>query len=248
MMAIRCLVVDDEPLARNLLAEYISKLDFLELVSSCSTAIQAMDVLKKETIDLLFLDIQMPEITGISFLRILDQKPNVILTTAYSQYALEGYELDVLDYLLKPITFERFLKSISKAQNRINPVQTSINSSVSKNEIETKVHPEFVFIKDGTKMVRVNLSDILYIQGLKDYVIVFTKHQKITSLQRMKVLEDQLPKSQFMRIHHSYIISLAEIEVVYKTEVQIRQNRIPISETYRKEFKEFIDGKNLQQP
>ena len=246
---IRCLVVDDEPLARSLIGEYISKLDFLELVASCPSPLQAMEYLDKNQIDILFLDIQMPELTGISFLKILEKKPLVILTTAYSQYALESYDLDVMDYLLKPITFERFFKSVNKAKARLvsNPSEIKESPSVNKEEntIE-KTYPSFVFIKDGTKMIKVNLSEIKYIEGLKDYVSIYTKTQKITSLQRMKMLEDELPPHLFMRIHHSYIIALSEIEVVHKTEVKIGDNWIPISETYKKNLKDYIDRNHIQ--
>jgi len=246
-MPIRCLIVDDEPLARGLLTEYIAKLDFLELVGACPNPLQAMEYLDKQAIDLLFLDIQMPELTGISFLKTLERKPCVILTTAYSQYALESYELDVMDYLLKPITFERFVKSVNKAKGRIQAPQIFPKESAIQENLPEKNYPSFVFIKDGTKMVKVNLSEIKYIEGLKDYVIIYTQNQKITSLQRLKVLEDQLPSQLFMRIHHSFIIALSEIEVVHKTEVKIGENWIPISDSYKKDFKDYIDRNNIQQ-
>lgn len=248
-MILRCLVVDDEPLARSLLGEYIGKLNFLELIASCSSPLQAMEFLENSQIDIIFLDIQMPELTGISFLKILHKKPQVILTTAYSQYALESYDLDVMDYLLKPITFERFLKSVNKVKSGLF-TQSGGNQEgkepSSGNPSTEKVYPQFVFIKDGTKMVKVNLSEIKYIEGLKDYVTIYTKTQKITSLQRMKMLEDELPPHLFMRIHHSYIIALSEIEVVHKTEVKIGENWIPISETYKKALRDYVERNHIQ--
>jgi two-component system, LytTR family, response regulator len=235
-----CLIVDDEPLARNLISEYVAKVPYLRLVTTCSNALAAMEVLRKEPIDLLFLDIQMPELTGISFLKSLQKKPFVILTTAYSQYALEGYELDVVDYLLKPITFERFLKAVDKVNNRVGsqPVE------VVKGD-NTSAGPAFVFVKDGTRLVKVFLDDILYVEGLKDYVTIHTKNQKVITLQRLKTLEELLPADKFMRIHHSYIISLNAIEAVQKGEVKIGNTLLPVSESYKKPFKDFIDSRQM---
>ncbi len=183
----------------------------------------------------------MPEITGISLLKVLKKRPLVVLTTAYSEYALEGYELDVADYLLKPITFERFLKSVDKIMQRLEadpkPVVTAS---------ETVASPAFVFVKDGTKLVKVRLDEILYVEGLKDYVTIHTTSQKITTLQRMKALEEQLPADKFIRIHNSYIVALDAIDVIQKNEVSIGSVSLPIGDTYRKSFKEFIDKKHIQ--
>lgn len=236
---LQCLIVEDEPLARNLLTEYVSKVPDLKLVEACSSPLAAREILRREHIDILFLDIQMPEITGISFLKILQKKPHVILTTAYSQYALEGYELDVVDYLLKPITFERFLKAVDKVNQRIHtppaaPIETTRNSN-----------DDFVFVKDGTKLVKVNLSDILYVEGLKDYVTIHTKSQKVVTLQRLKSLEEQLPADRFIRIHHSFIVAVHAIDAVHKGEIKIGNAMLPISESYRKSFREFIEGKQI---
>lgn len=235
-----CLIVDDEPLARNLISEYVAKVPYLHLVTTCSNALAAMEVLRKEPIDLLFLDIQMPELTGISFLKSLQKKPFVILTTAYSQYALEGYELDVVDYLLKPITFERFLKAVDKVNNRVGsqPVEIVRGDSASAG-------PAFVFVKDGTRLVKIFLDDILYVEGLKDYVTIHTKNQKVITLQRLKTLEELLPADKFMRIHHSYIISLNAIEAVQKGEVKIGNALLPVSESYKKPFKDFIESRQM---
>lgn len=240
-MKLNCLIVEDEPLARNLLTEYVQKISYLNLVEACSSPLAALEILRKESIDVLFLDIQMPEITGISLLKTLQKKPFVILTTAYPQYALEGYELDVVDYLLKPITFERFLKAVDKVSDRKSAPVTESSVAV---ELEDKA--PFVFVKDGTKLVKIRLDDILYVEGLKDYVTIHTKEKKVVTLQRLKTLEDLLPSSKFIRIHHSYIVSIAAIDVIHKGEVQIGSALIPISDSYRKAFREFVDKNQIQ--
>jgi two-component system, LytTR family, response regulator len=234
-----CLIVDDEPLARNLLTQYVAKIPSLTLVKACQNPLEALEILRESSVDILFLDVQMPEITGIGLLKILQKKPYIILTTAYSDYALEGYELEVMDYLLKPITFERFLKAVDKATTRLSLDKSTENLPIKDNLTEPS--QPFMFVKDGTKLVKVRLKDILYIEGLKDYVIIYTQNQKIVTLQRLKVLETQLPENLFMRVHNSYIIALEWIDVVHKESVQIGKVQIPISDTYRKNFKEFIE-------
>lgn len=239
-MKLNCVIVEDEPLARNLMVEYVRKVPSLNLIEACSSPLTAIEVLRTNSVDILFLDVQMPELTGISLLKVLKKRPLVVLTTAYSEYALEGYELDVVDYLLKPITFERFLKAVDKVSQRLEGKQPTT--------VEKVIHDagnQFMFVKDGTKLVKVQLSDILYIEGLKDYVTIHTKQQKITSLQRMKVLEEQLPSDQFIRIHNSYIVSLKGIEVVHKGEVQVGGNLLPIGETFKKSFREFIEKNQM---
>ncbi len=239
-MIIRCIIVEDEPLARNLLAEYVKKVPSLHLVAVCTNPLEAMEILKKESVDLMFLDIQMPEITGITLLKILHTRPLVVLTTAYSEYALESYDLDVVDYLLKPVTLERFLKAVDKVSQRLS---VAAKPTVTLTE---KPAADFIFVKDGTKLVKINLSDILYVEGLKDYVTIHTRQHKVTSLQRLKALEEQLPSNQFIRVHNSYIVNLHAIDTIHKGEVQIGESLIPISESYRKDFKEFIDRNQLQ--
>ena len=239
-MIASCVIVDDEPLARNLMTDYVRKVPSLHLVAACANAMDAMEVLRKQPVDILFLDIQMPEITGITFLKVLQKRPLVIFTTAYSEYALEGYELDVVDYLLKPITLDRFLKAVDKALLRLQtpPATVAVTTSEQK--------PDFVFVKDGTRMVKIMLDDILYVEGMKDYVTIHTREKKITSLQRMKALEEQLPSDKFIRIHHSYIIALKAIDVVHKNEVQIGQALLPVSDSYKKAFREFIEKNQMQ--
>jgi two-component system, LytTR family, response regulator len=246
---ISCLIVEDEPLARQLITQYVAKIPALSLVKACANPLEALDILRGTAIDILFLDVQMPEITGITLLKILQNKPYIILTTAYSEYALEGYELDVSDYLLKPITFERFLKAVEKATLRLNNYELTPNKKeelINEKTIEKELIQPFIFVKDGTKLVKIKLADILYIEGLKDYITIYTPEKKIVTLQRIKVLETQLPDNQFIRIHNSYIVALAWIDSIHKERVQIGKNLLPISDTYRKSFKEFIDKNNIQ--
>lgn len=243
-MNMRCIIVEDEPLARNLLEQYIQKIPYLELAGSFSNPLEVLDFLHTNTIDILISDIQMPELTGISLLKILPVKPLIILTTAYPEYALEGYELDVMDYLLKPITFERFLQAMEKAKSRLQVIrQATVQES-------NPIKP-FIFVKDRTKLVKVKLEDIIYVEGLKDYIIIYTKDRRIVPLQTLKSFENQLPANQFIRIHNSYIVSFDAIEAIDKEKVQIipityqtgtpAKTFLPISDTYRKAFKEFID-------
>jgi two-component system, LytTR family, response regulator len=241
-----CLIVEDEPLARNLMVDYVRKVPYLNLIEACSSPLRAMEVLRTTAVDLLFLDIQMPEITGISLLKILQHKPLVILTTAYSEYALEGYEFDVVDYLLKPITLDRFLRAVDKARQRraiLQPVPAS-PPPLPEKAFPEPVQP-FIFVKDGTRLVKIRLEDILYVEGLKDYVAIHTRQQKVVSLQRLKTLETQLPAERFIRIHHSYIIALDAIDAIHRDKVQIGKMYIPISDSYRKPFRDFIERNHL---
>lgn len=240
-MKLNCVIIEDEPLARNLITEYVKKVPSLNLLNAFSNPLEALEALRTLSVDILFLDVQMPEITGISLLKVLKKRPLVVLTTAYSEYALEGYELDVADYLLKPITFERFLKSVDKIMLRLEADPKPVVMAS-----ETVGSPAFVFVKDGTKLVKVRLDEILYVEGLKDYVTIHTISQKITTLQRMKALEEQLPADKFIRIHNSYIVALDAIDVIQKNEVSIGSVSLPIGDTYRKSFKEFIDKKHIQ--
>jgi DNA-binding LytR/AlgR family response regulator len=244
-MNLTCVIVEDEPLARHLLEQYISKTPVLELLKSISNPLEALDFLRNNEIDILFLDVQMPEITGITLLKILKKKPIVILTTAYSEYAIEGYELDVTDYLLKPITFERFLKAVEKATQRFNQPKSEQLPLANEQEIATSAAHPFLFVKDGTKLIKVKLNEILYVEGLKDYVILHTPTRKITTLQRLKTLEEMLPANQFIRVHNSYIIAAEWIDAVDKEKIHIGKALIPISDTYRKAFKSFIDQRHL---
>ncbi|MEO6850123.1 MAG: LytTR family DNA-binding domain-containing protein [Mucilaginibacter sp.] len=240
---IRCLVVDDEPLALNILEDYISKMPFLQLVKATTNPIEALQMVQEGKADLVFLDVQMPELTGIQFLRIANGKAKVILTTAYQEYALEGYELDVIDYLLKPIAFDRFFKSVQKAQGILQPS--------SKPEIKPEPVPQndflsdFIFVKTEHKIQKVYLNDILFIEGLKDYISIFTPTERIITLQNMKKMEDALPEKHFIRVHKSYIVSLNKIDSIERSRIFIKDKIIPVGDTYREEFFKIVDGKQF---
>ena len=230
-------------MARGLLEHYIARVPSLELAGSIGNPLAALERLQQDPPDVLFLDVQMPELTGTSLLRILKKKPFVVLTTAYSDYAIEGYELDVADYLLKPITFERFLMCIEKLQQAsgVAPAQSPAPAPAAAPPSDA-----YLFVKDGTKSVRVNLGDIQYIEGLKDYVRIHTPQRKITTLQSLRNLVDVLPSDRFLRTHHSYIVGLDWIEEVSRDEVKIGTAEIPISDTYRKEVKRYVEERHLK--
>lgn len=237
---IRCLVVDDEPLALDILEDYISKVPFLTLVKTTTSAIEGLSLVQSDAIDLVFLDVQMPELTGIQFLKILNGKCDVILTTAYSQYALDGYELDVVDYLLKPIAFDRFYKAAQKV------LQNSGNTnSLAPEVLPAQKNHDFIFVKTEHKIQKIYLDDILYIEGLKDYISIFTKSERIITLQNMKKMEESLPSKSFIRVHKSYIIALGKIESIERSRIQIGEKIIPIGDTYREYFFKQIEDKNI---
>lgn len=243
-MTIRCLIVEDEPMARKLLEQYVAKTPSLDLMAAISNPLEALSFLQNNEPDLLFLDVQMPEITGIGLLKIMKRKPLVVLTTAYSEYAIEGYELDVADYLLKPITFERFLQSVERITARLNGApspapQTSTAPAAAPSD-------EFLFVKDGTKSVRLRLADIQYIEGMKDYVRIHTPERKVTTLQSLKHLIDVLPEGEFLRVHHSYIVGVNWIEEVQRDDVLVGGTLVPVSDTYRGGVKEFVAGRELK--
>ncbi len=237
---IRCLVVDDEPLALDILEDYISKVPFLTLVKTTTSAIEGLSLVQSDAIDLVFLDVQMPELTGIQFLKIINGKCDVILTTAYSQYALDGYELDVVDYLLKPIAFDRFYKAAQKVlQNAGNNHPAAPEPTPAQNS------NDFIFVKTEHKIQKIYLDDILYIEGLKDYISIFTRTERIITLQNMKKMEESLPVKSFVRVHKSYIIALGKIESIERSRIQIGEKIIPIGDTYREYFFKQIEDKNI---
>lgn len=232
-MSLRCLIVDDEPLARHLLTDYVGKVPFLELHAACASPLAALKELRTAAIDLLFLDMHMPELTGLELLRSLPRPPLVIFTTAHSEYALPSYELDAVDYLLKPITLERFLRAAHKAHAR---------QPVAPPPAAPAPGPPFLFVKDGPRRVKVRWEDILYVEGLRDYVAIHTRQQKIVGLVQLKTLVQQLPPTRFVRIHHSYIVALEALDAIYKDKVQVGSRFLPVSESYRAAFRALIDG------
>ena len=222
MKRIKCIVVDDEPLAVSLLGSYIEKIPFFELVFSTENPIEALEYIRKNEADLIFLDIQMPELSGINFMKIVGDKLKYILTTAYSEYALEGYEHNVIDYLLKPISFDRFQKSALKAQERFPTNETSANS--------------YFFVKSSGQQHKINFDEILYIESIKDYVNIKTDNQEYIVLDTLKSLENQLPEN-FARVHKSFILNLDKIEKIDVRNVFLNSGKeIPIGETYKSEF------------
>ncbi len=246
---IRCLIVDDEPLALHILEDYIAKVPFLQLVKATTNPIEALTMVQEGNIDLVFLDVQMPELTGIQFLKIANGKTKVILTTAYSQYALEGYELDVVDYLLKPIAFDRFFKAAQKAQGIIQPAiaPQAIEQQVQQiqpQQPQQDFMNDFIFVKSEYKIQKVYLHQILYIEGLKDYISIFTPTERIITLQNMKKMEETLPDKHFMRVHKSYIVSLNKIDSIERSRIFIGDKVIPVGDTYRDQFFKVIEGKN----
>lgn len=245
---IKCLIVDDEPLALHIIEDYIAKVPFLQLIKATTSAIEAITIVQDGGVDLVFLDVQMPELTGIQFLRIANGKTKVILTTAYPQYALEGYELDVVDYLLKPIAFDRFLKAVQKAQKIIEPV--AAKPVAVKEEVPTQAPyddflSDFIFVKTEHKIQKVYLHNILFIEGLKDYISIFTTEERIITLQNMKKMEDVLPERHFVRVHKSYIVALNKIDSIERSRIFIGDKIIPIGDTYRDQFFKMIEGKNI---
>ena len=208
---IRCIAVDDEMLALDLIEDNIKKVPFLELVKTCRSAMEALEVMRNEQVDLLFLDIQMPDISGIQMLKSLHNKPMVIFTTAYSTYAKEGFDLDVVDYLLKPYSFERFLKAVNKVSEYKDLQDRALSSQPSR---EAVTSPNFLFVKADYKLFKINLSEILYIEGLKDYVKIYVTEKPIVTQMSMKTLEEKLPAHDFIRVHRSFIVAFNKIDFI----------------------------------
>lgn len=220
----KCIIVDDEPLAREILESYIEKVPFLKLIASCKNAFEALDKIQQEKPDLIFLDIQMPDLNGIQFYESLVYKPLVIFTTAYSDYAVSGFELDATDYLVKPFSFDRFMKAVNKAR---------MNQKNEAPEETGNFRRKFMFVKDGVKIVRVPYNDVLYFEGMKDYVKIVMKDKFILTLISMQHMADKLPNDLFVRVHRSYIVSISKIEKVEKNRVVIADKWIPVGNSYK---------------
>ena len=225
-----CIVVDDEPMARDVLRRYIEKIPTLELTGECSNAIDALVFLQNNKVDLVFLDIRMPELLGTEFVKSLRNPPKIIFTTAFKEYALDGYELDVIDYLLKPIRFERFLKAVNKAFPKKDEAQN--NGSVN----ERKSGTDFIYLRVDRKLVKIILSEILYIESAKDYVKVFAKDKCYITRQTISSVEAMLSGNEFMRIHRSYIIAVGKIKSLTNDLVEIGDTELPIGKFYKNNF------------
>ena len=244
MRKLNVLIVDDEPLAIDVLKTYVEKIPDLHLIKCCNNAFEANEAINQNSIDLIFLDIQMPQLTGIDFVKSLSNPPMVIFTTAYSNYAIEGFELDAVDYLLKPISFERFMKAVNRAieeHNKSNPIKSSVAEGVES---------EFIFIKADKKLIKVRYDEILYIEGLKDYVIIRLENgSRVITLQTMKSLETKLPSDQFKRIHRSYIVGILKIVAVVGNMVEVKEKgatkHLPVGKNYRDELLAIVNRNRL---
>ena len=224
-MKTKCIIVDDEPLAIEVIESHLEKINDIEIVAKCESAVEAFEILRKKKIDLIFLDIQMPELTGIDFIKSISNPPKVILTTAYRKYALEGYELDVVDYLLKPISFERFMKAINKyyktAGNEFKVVQQENNEE------------NFIYVKENKKSIKLDFAEIRYIESMKDYATIYTDNKKVITKITMNELEEKLPPNKFIRIHRSFIVSIPKIEAFTSTSIEIGKRELTIGRSYK---------------
>lgn len=235
---IKALIIEDEPLAQEVIKTYIDSLPNIELIGQCFNAIEANEFLRNQTPDLMFVDIEMPQLSGIEFIRSLNNPPKVIFTTAYTQYAVDGFELNAIDYLVKPIAFDRFLKAINK-----------VEESLSSENRHIDTEDDFMFVKADKKLVKINYSEILYIEGLKDYVIIKLESGRVITLQTLKSLEDKLPKHSFMRIHRSFICNIQRIRAVLGNMVEIMEDnkikQLPIGKSHKDELLEIINENRL---
>ncbi len=237
MREIRCLIADDELLAREVLQSYLARLPQARLMATCASGLETYTALAQQEVDLLFLDIQMPQLTGIELLRTLQKAPPVILTTAHREFALEGYELNVLDYLLKPISFERFLKAFHKFELMQHPGQ--VLSAPAPIPVKTE-RPAFIYVKADKKMVRLLLDDILFIEGMKDYVKVHTPTATVITYQTLSYFEEKLPADQFLRIHRSFIVSMSRITAYTASYVEIGTCSLPVGQSYLPEVQRYL--------
>lgn len=232
---IRTIAIDDEPLALKLISGYITKTPFLELVNTFDNPLSVLEFLENESVDLIFADIQMPDLSGTDFVRLMNKGPKVVFTTAYERYAIEGFKLNAIDYLLKPFSYDEFLIAAHKAQTLIELEQKALPQIDANNE--------FLFLKSEYKIRRINFNDILYIEGLKDYIKVFIKNEEkpILSISTLKMVESKLPTQHFMRVHRSFIVNLDKIDTIERSRIVFGKVYIPISEQYKDSFQEFLD-------
>lgn len=240
MKKLTCLIADDEPMALNLMESYVLKTPFLELKYRCSSAIEAMGKLEEDKeIDLFFLDIQMPDLTGLEFSKLLPPRSKVIFTTAFEQYAVDGYKVNALDYLLKPFDYSEFLNAATKARNYFESLQPAHEKTEKKQE--------FFFVKSEYRQIKINFSEILFIEGLKDYVKIFMKDQPkpVLTLMSLKKLEEELPSDHFMRVHRSYIVALDKIEAIERNHIVISDQQIAIAPNYKDSLMEYIRRKSF---
>lgn len=237
MRTIRCAILDDEPMAVALLSKYVEKISSFELVKATTNPFEILELIAQTTIDILFIDIQMPELTGLQMMEMLGKKTKFVITSAYSEYALKGYEHNVVDYLLKPISFDRFYKCIQKIESLSQEKPAQTVEVVTKTEEKPE---EFLFIKTDGKLVKISLNDLLLVEGLKDYLYLHLKNEKLIVLDTLKEFEAKLPAPSFMRIHKSYIIRLDQIETIERNRIFIQNKIVPIGETYKIKFQDWV--------
>ena len=238
-MKIKCIVIDDEALARKYLKEYILKVPFLEFVGDFNSPLKAYDILERGEVDLMFLDIQMPDITGLDFLKSLNRKPFVILTTAYKEYALEGYELDISDYLLKPFSFERFLKAVNKVNNQMLNKEKKAEPGSTYNQ--TDFHEDYIIIRADRKYYKINYDDLIFVEGQKAYVTFHSEGKKnVTALASLRELEEKLPEKKFIRIHKSYIVSVKKIDSLEGNMIGIAGEKLPVGKSFKPKVAELF--------
>lgn len=240
MKKITCIVIDDEPLALGLIVSYVNKTPFLELIGEFDNPIDAMEFLQENTVELIFLDIQMPDFTGVEFARTLDESCKIIFTTAYEKYAVEGFQLKALDYLLKPVSYEVFLNSAKRAKEHFDLIESASLKSVSSDN-------DYLFIKVNGQLRRINYSDILYLEGLKDYIKLYLESAPtpLVFYATMKSVEERLPEEKFMRVHRSYIVNLENITTIERSRIVFGKEYIPISKQHKEAFDEFVKKKFL---
>ncbi|HYC86423.1 MAG TPA: LytTR family DNA-binding domain-containing protein [Chryseosolibacter sp.] len=234
-----CYIIDDEPLAQQILEEYVAKVSFLVLKGSFSSALDAAAKMDKDNPDLLFLDVNMPDLNGLSFISMLNPKPMIILTTAYDQYALKAFDLEVKDYLLKPISFERFYKGVLRVFQEFNH---PAHAQTPEAQPTFKTEPEYIFIKVGFRIQKIAVRDILYVEGMKDYLRIHTAKEKVMTLMSFAKLEEMLPEKKFARVHRSFMVALEKIDHIEKNRVFIADQHIPISDTYAESFFKKLGG------
>ena len=236
---IKCIIVDDKPLAIDVLTHYIEKVPFLELTFSTTNPLEGLDKIIAGGVDLVFLDIQMPELTGLQFIKIIKDRCLVIFTTAYAEYAIDGFDNNAVDYLLKPISFERFYKAAEKAKFLSSALKETENEEIKPFPKKEIAH---IFVKTEYKLVRINTADIIYVEGMQNYVTIYTANEKIITLQTMKKTEEQLPSHQFVRIHKSFIVAINKINSIERNRIQIADQNIALGETYRDTFYDAINN------
>ncbi len=240
-MKVTCLIVDDEPLALDLLDSYCQRIEGLEVVGRCTNALQAFDFLQTQPVDLLFLDIQMPRLTGVEFLQSLQHPPKVIFTTAYREFAIEAFDLAAVDYLLKPLEFSRFLKAVGKVFRLMQAAPPPPVEAPATDDPPLPDPMAFIFVKSDKKMVKVHLQDILFVESLKDYVIIHQPDRRVITKQKISYLEQKLPDDRFLRIHRSFLIAVDKIEAFTATSVEVGGKELPIGRSFKREVSRVLE-------